>query len=83
MPRGGFRPRAGRPKGTGPYGEATIPVRIPISRLESLKHWLNGETFEAGFEAGWEEGQQDMKSRAIAACPEHGDKIASLHIADY
>ena len=33
---GGSRPGAGRPKGQGPYGEATKPVRIPLSLLEDV-----------------------------------------------
>lgn len=34
--RGGARAGAGRPKGQGPYGEATKPVRIPISMVEEV-----------------------------------------------
>ena len=31
MTRGGARPGAGRPKGQGKYGEATVPMRVPQS----------------------------------------------------
>ena len=34
--RGGARPGAGRPKGQGPYGEATKPVRIPVSMVDQV-----------------------------------------------
>ncbi|QQR79563.1 MAG: translesion error-prone DNA polymerase V autoproteolytic subunit [Deltaproteobacteria bacterium] len=33
---GGARENAGRPRGVGPHGEATKPVRIPLSLVESL-----------------------------------------------
>ncbi len=36
-PRGGYRPTAGRPSGKGPYGESTRVMRIPVSRVESVK----------------------------------------------
>ena len=41
MPSGGKRENAGRPKGIGPYGETTKPMRIPISRLSEVKELLN------------------------------------------
>jgi DNA polymerase V len=34
--RGGARKGAGRPKGRGPYGEATKPVRIPVSMVDQV-----------------------------------------------
>lgn len=40
--RGGRRPGAGRPKGTGNYGEATQPVRVPVSMIESVKAFVAG-----------------------------------------
>ncbi len=33
---GGARRNAGRPKGVGPHGETTKPVRIPISLLDAI-----------------------------------------------
>lgn len=39
MARGGKRPGAGRPKGSGKYGEATIPVRVPVSMAEDIQKW--------------------------------------------
>ncbi|MBN2700276.1 MAG: translesion error-prone DNA polymerase V autoproteolytic subunit [Methylothermaceae bacterium] len=38
--RGGARPGAGRKPGTGPYGEPTRAVRVPVSALSVLKAWL-------------------------------------------
>lgn len=37
---GGRRPGAGRKPGQGPYGEATVAMRIPVSQAEALRHWL-------------------------------------------
>lgn len=39
MPRGGWR-GGGRPKGTGRYQEETKPIRIPLSRVESIYRFL-------------------------------------------
>jgi len=36
MVRGGQRPKAGRPKRSGKYGEATKAIRIPISAVEKV-----------------------------------------------
>lgn len=38
--RGGARPNAGRPKGLGKYKETTKPMRIPLSRIEVIKRFL-------------------------------------------
>lgn len=38
---GGRRPGAGRPSGQGPYGEATRPVRIPLSLVEDITQLLS------------------------------------------
>ena len=34
--RGGRRIGAGRPKGSGRYGELTVPVRVPVGIIEEL-----------------------------------------------
>jgi DNA polymerase V len=34
---GGYRSGAGRPKGTGKYGEKTCPVRVPLSLLPEIE----------------------------------------------
>lgn len=43
MSPGGKRIGAGRPKGRNSYGEATKPLRIPISRLEEVRDFLKNE----------------------------------------
>ncbi|MFZ2620428.1 MAG: translesion error-prone DNA polymerase V autoproteolytic subunit [Alphaproteobacteria bacterium] len=40
MTRGGVRKGAGRPTGTGLFGEPTTPVRIPVSRIEDVRAFL-------------------------------------------
>jgi DNA polymerase V len=46
--RGGQRPGAGRPKGRNQHGEATHPVRIPISKIHAVKAFLAGQSSERG-----------------------------------
>lgn len=36
MGRGGARKGAGRPAGKGPHGEATKPLRVPVSMVDSV-----------------------------------------------
>jgi DNA polymerase V len=43
MPRGGARAGAGRPKGTGKYGEKTVTVRIPASMGDAVKEFVESE----------------------------------------
>ncbi len=40
LQRGGRRAGAGRPRGTGQYGQATKPVRVPESMIESVKAFV-------------------------------------------
>ncbi len=40
MNRGGKRDGAGRPKGRNTYGEATKPIRIPLSRIDDVMAYL-------------------------------------------
>jgi DNA polymerase V len=40
MPSGGKRRGAGRPKGKGPWGEATRPMRIPESMVKGVADFL-------------------------------------------
>lgn len=37
---GGRRPGAGRPRGSGPYGEPTVPMRVPESLVVPLREVL-------------------------------------------
>ncbi|WP_133134172.1 LexA family protein [Legionella rubrilucens] len=41
MTRGGQRPGAGRPVGSNQYGETTKTLRVPISRIDSVKRFLS------------------------------------------
>ncbi len=40
MTHGGKRSGAGRPRGCNRYGEATKPIRLPLSRIEDVKAFL-------------------------------------------
>jgi DNA polymerase V len=44
MSHGGKRDNAGRPKGQGKYGETTKTLRVPISRIDDVKGFLEGST---------------------------------------
>lgn len=37
---GGFREGAGRPRGSGKYGEKTQPIRVPVSLVEDVKNFI-------------------------------------------
>lgn len=45
MSHGGKRPGAGRPKGKGPHGEATLPVRLPISMEKTFEKFIETRGF--------------------------------------
>jgi DNA polymerase V len=59
MSHGGKRANAGRPAGQGKYGEPTVAIRVPISKIEDIKSLiisdkrlmfpLYGCTVKAGF----------------------------------
>ena len=40
MPRGGKRKGAGRPKGTGKFGEPTKAVRLPVSKIDLIMQFI-------------------------------------------
>lgn len=42
MAKGGRRMGAGRPKGTGKYGEKTIPLRVPESMVAAVTSMMGG-----------------------------------------
>ena len=44
MPRGGSRIGAGRPKGQGKFGAKTKPIRVPISKVNSIMNFLNNNS---------------------------------------
>jgi hypothetical protein len=41
MPRGGVRPGAGRPIGSGPHGEPTMTLRVPLSLVPEVSALLS------------------------------------------
>lgn len=45
MSHGGRRINAGRPKGQGPYGEETRSMRVPLSRMEDVKAFLQSAAY--------------------------------------
>lgn len=38
--RGGARIGAGRPRGSGRYGEPTVSIRVPVSAIDDVKHLI-------------------------------------------
>lgn len=49
MPKGGNREGAGRPSGSGKYGEPTKAVRIPISEIESVMRYVENSGYRLPF----------------------------------
>lgn len=49
MPRGGNREGAGRPKGSGKFGEETRPIRIPVSEVDSVLRYVENSFYRLPF----------------------------------
>lgn len=69
MKHGGTRPGAGRPKGRNAYGEATQPVRLPVSLVDAVMKFVNhkgykiplfGSKVPAGFPSPADEHMEGM-----------------------
>lgn len=45
MPRGGARKGAGRPKGTGKFGEKTVPLRVPVSMVDDVTAFIEAKGY--------------------------------------
>ncbi|HVT63411.1 MAG TPA: translesion error-prone DNA polymerase V autoproteolytic subunit [Legionellaceae bacterium] len=45
MTRGGLRKGAGRPKGSNQWGESTQALRVPISKVEAVKQFLQTTSY--------------------------------------
>lgn len=45
MPRGGARKGAGRPKGTGKFGERTVPIRVPSSMVVDVTEFIEAKGY--------------------------------------
>ena len=41
MARGGARLGAGRPRGQGKFGEVTRPIRVPVSKIDSIMNFIH------------------------------------------
>lgn len=46
MPRGGRRAGAGRPAGSGKYGEATVPLRVPVSLAGAVESFVENAGYQ-------------------------------------
>jgi DNA polymerase V len=64
MPRGGKRKGAGRPRGKGPWMEATKPLRIPLSLVNAVTRFLETRGYQLPMYA----------SRIQAGTPENADE---------
>ena len=49
MPRGGKREGAGRPVGSGKFGEPTKSIRVPLSDLEKALECIHNRFFKLPF----------------------------------
>ncbi|WP_317134066.1 LexA family protein [Methylococcus mesophilus] len=65
IPRGGLRPGAGRPRGTGAFGEPTTPVRIPESRLAEVRTLIARPRRPAAPELEWT-GEPDASAPGLS-----------------
>jgi len=73
MPRGGKRVGAGRPKGAGPHGESTKPIRIPLSMLEQVTQMILHKGYKIPL----------YRSKVPAGYPEQGDTSIEEYIDLY
>lgn len=58
MSKGGFREGAGRPSGTGKFGQSTKAIRVPVSAIEDVYRFVQHKFyrlpfFENGVSAGF------------------------------
>ena len=68
--RGGARPGAGRKRGSGPFGEPTVPLRLPISAVPVVRAWLAGRTAAAP-------GTPAALQPQVQPLPLYGSRIAA------
>ena len=45
MPRGGARKGAGRPRGTGKFGERTVPIRVSASMVGGVIRFIEAKGY--------------------------------------
>ena len=72
--RGGIRKGAGRKAGTGAYGEKTIPIRVPLSTVGSVRSLLAGMRSLKSQDVEW--GGIHPKPPPLAL-PLYGTKVAA------
>lgn len=70
MSRGGQRVGAGRPAGTGKFGEATRAIRIPESQVEDVMKWIQNRfyripLYECTVAAGFPSPADDEMDRVL------------------
>lgn len=70
MSHGGKRTGAGRPKGRNQWGEPTHPIRIPVSKLEIVKQFLQQENIQCPL----------YGSRVQAGFPSPADDYIEAHL---
>lgn len=58
MNHGGKRKGAGRPSGSNMYGEATQPIRIPLSRIPAVKALIEKDNYTTVYTPAHEDGEQ-------------------------
>lgn len=49
MTRGGPRTKAGRPQGSGKFGEPTKAIRIPVSEIDTVLKWVQHRFYRLPF----------------------------------
>ncbi len=67
MPRGGRRQGAGRPKGTGKFGEATKAVRVPISMIEKIMGFIDRKGLTFPIHANKGKGHATVKKDEVSS----------------
>lgn len=72
MVSGGKRVGSGRPKGSNVWGESTKAIRVPTSKVDSIKNWLIKDThpYECPLYA----------SRVRAGFPSPADDYIEMHL---
>jgi repressor LexA len=80
---GGYRPGAGRKPGSGPYGESTIRLRIPHSRMAAVQAYLEQcrQGKRASLPAANDELLLPLIGRVAAGAPIDADAHVEREIA--
>ncbi|MDO5581742.1 MAG: translesion error-prone DNA polymerase V autoproteolytic subunit [Planctomycetia bacterium] len=70
MARGGKRKGAGRPKGTGKFGETTKAVRLPVSKIKTIMNFIERKSlcfplYTNQVQAGFPSPAEDVPAEKI------------------